>query len=195
MSVDRKNNPYFGPWRVDCRLARELPDDKPIRSHFIVQLIAVLLCAIMILIAGWQGFQLHTLRNGTAGWVRAMAEDRLLYEEVRHARADITADGRKVGEAATALQTRILAFDFLSAIGRSRPDNLRIDMIESAEGGLFLRGGVLDSPEKVSRMLGKYVTDLRADPRIGPKFSSIVLTAMDRGEAAEIHFEISFHYR
>lgn len=195
MIADRKNNPFSAPWRVDCRLARELPDDKAVRSHFLVQLAAVLLCAVLLLVAGWQAFQLNTTRAGIARWVKTMADDRAIFDEVRRERAEIAADGRRIGEAASALQTRILTFDYLSAIGRTRPENLRIDQIESLETGLVLRGIILVSPEKASRQLGKYVADLRADPHLGPRFSAITLTAMDRrGEETELQFEITFRY-
>jgi hypothetical protein len=196
MFADRKSNPYVAPWRVDCRLARELPDDKPIRSHFIFQLLAVLVCSILLLVVGWQSFRLHTLSNSIATWQRTMADERQLYDEVRRARQDITADARKIGEAAGLLPVRILTFDFLTIIGRTRPAPVWIDQIESAESGLVVRGRLEDSPEKASRMLGKYVADLRADARLSAKFGSIVLTAMERrGEAAELSFEITFRYR
>jgi hypothetical protein len=196
MLADRRTNPYVGPWRVDCRLARELPDDKPIRSHFLFQLFAVLLCAILLLIVGWQGFQLHTLNGSIATWQRTMAEDRQLYDEVRRARQDITNDARKINEAATLLPIHVLTFDFLSTIGRSRPEAIWIDQIESGEGGLMVRGRLEDSPEKASRMLGKYVADLRSDEKLAAKFSDIRLTAMERqGDATELRYEITFRYR
>lgn len=198
MIADRKSNPYFAPWRVDCRLARELPDDKPIRSHFIVQLAAALVCTVLILVAGWQYFRLQTVRNGIARWNRTMTEDRAVYDEVDRLRNSITADGRKIGDAAAALQSHILVFDFLSGLGRTRPDYLNIQHIQSTETGLLMQGTLEVSPERATRLLGKYVADLKADPHFGPHFSNIMLRGIDRrgdNTTAELQFEITFTYR
>jgi len=196
MFGDRKVSPYFGPWRVDCRLARELPDDKPIRSHFLVQLAAVLLCAVLGLVVVWQYYRLHELRLAALRWSRVIAENREAYDEVLETRKAIASDAKRIENAAALLQTRILAVDFLAGISRTRPDNLEIDQFEGAEGGVVIRGRLEETPEKASRLLGKYVSDLRADPHLGPHLSSVVLTAMERQtEGGELRYEITFRFR
>jgi hypothetical protein len=198
MFGDRKTSPYYAPWRVDCRLARELPDDKPVRSHFLVQLVAVLLCAVLGLVVGWQYYRLHELRAATQRWNRIIAENREAYAEVQRTRSVIAADAKRIENASTLLRTHMLGVEFLAGISHTRPDNLRNDQIATTENGLVMRGGLDAAPEKAARQLGRYVADLRIDPRIGPHFGSILLRAMDRrgdGESAELQYEITFIYR
>ena len=195
---DRKNISYFAPWRFDCRLARELPDDKPIRSQFIVQLMISLLCVVSFLIVGWQYYRLQNIRNAIARGQKNIAERNITYEEVVHLRKSISTDGHKIGDAAILLQSHILISDLLSIIGRTRPNYLNIQKVQSVEGGAIVQGTLDAPPELATRLLGKYVAELRANTQLSSCYHNIMLRGIDRhgeGEQLQLTFEITLTYR
>ena len=71
---------------------------------------------------------------------------------------------------------------------------MSIDAIESADGGgVVLRGTLREDSERASRLLGQYVVQLRADEVIGPQFSEVLISSLDRREGSDLlSFELMF---
>ncbi len=69
---------------------------------------------------------------------------------------------------------------------------VRLEMIESNVGVIYIRGGLRESSQRASALLGRYVADLRADTQIAPLFTSITLSSWERNSSGDtINFEIT----
>ena len=68
-----------------------------------------------------------------------------------------------------------------------------VDSIDWNDGRVTIRGGLRETSERASLLLGSYVDKLRDDPEIGPNFSSITVTGLNRSTEDEqmLGYEIS----
>src|ERR1019366_3723129 len=78
------------------------------------------------------------------------------------------------------MRSPLLISGFMSEVGRTLPDRMLVDTIDRTESKVIIRGGIRESSERASMILGNYVELLRADSEIGPHFTSITLTGLNR---------------
>jgi hypothetical protein len=95
------------------------------------------------------------------------------------------------------MRNPFLISGFLSELGRTLPDRMLIDSIELNDGKVTIRGGLRETSEHASLLLGSYVDKLRDDPEVGPHFSSIILTGLNRSSDDEqmMGYEITMHLK
>ena len=76
--------------------------------------------------------------------------------------------------------------------GLSLPQIVSLDMIESFQGEIVVRGTLEASSEQASRLIGNYVKGLIDNPIIGPHFDEIKLSGLERFDDEEgLSFEFT----
>jgi hypothetical protein len=191
MRTSSKQSPFVQPWHIDCRLSKELPDDKPVRGRFLAGVLAGSLAAIALTYAIWALYSRQTLVNDIADWHRRIDANSAETAKLRAVGAAIAADATRVDEVYALIHAPLVVSDFVRETGRTRPLPVRLDMIELTSGTISLRGKLNESSQQASLLLGKYVADLRAGPYFRRLFSAITLTSLERNDqTGSINFEI-----
>ena len=191
MASHSKQSSYVQPWHFDCRLSKELPDDNPIRGRFLANLFACTIAAIALFYAGITVYSHIMLSNEIAYWEQVKQTNSGQLAELQKVIGSIQTGARRLDDIQKLTVTPLPVLDFIQEIGRNRPANIRIDMLEYHDGAAYIRGGLRESSQRSSALLSQYVTELRANPRLRPFFTVISQTSMERNpQAGTISFEI-----
>jgi hypothetical protein len=192
MRSNSKQSPYGRPWHVDCRLSKELPDDKPIRGRFLVAVLAGSLAAVTLTFAVWGLYSRQTLAGEIADWNRRIEAKSTETAALRVVGSAIATDATRVDEIYSLIHSPVVVSELIQEAGRTRPQPVRLDMIELNTGTIFIRGGLNESSQRASLLLGQYVADLRASVYFRRMFSAITQTSLERNEqTGAINFEIA----
>lgn len=179
-------------WHVDCRIEAELPEDRLVTKRFLVNAFASAAAFSALLFTGYLGYQMVHLRQLIESWDQRMKESRPEVREIQRMQGEYAAEAAKIDQAHALVRPEFHVFDFISHIGRTRPEQMTIDMIEWNDTGVVVRGNVRERSERASRVLGGYVEQLRVDEKVKPLFQ-VDLTDIDRGAATDVlKFEIMF---
>lgn len=180
-------------WHVDYRIVEELPEDTIIGTRFIIHVAFTALALAALLVAGWYGAISWSLRHQIADWERRIKENRTEVAEIERLQREYATESAKIDQAYALMRPQLFVSGFLADIGRTRPEQMSIDLIEWNDAGVVVRGGLRERSERASRILGGYVEMLRKEEKIGPLFRTIGLTDIDRGTGTDLlKFEIRF---
>jgi hypothetical protein len=167
-------------WHVDCRLVAELPEDSVVGIRFITYAISCAAALGAILFTGWYGYADLNLRHQIDDASQRLEDDRWDVIEIRRLQHFYEIESKKIESAYTEMKNPFLISGFTAELGRTLPDKMAIDTIEFGDGRFLVRGRLRESSEAASILLGKYLDQLRADPEVGPHFTSINVTDLDR---------------
>jgi cell division protein FtsB len=182
-----------GPWHVDCRLSTHLPSPKRIRRRFMALAVVAILAISALTLIGWQTYVIRSLDADTDYWTQQMATNRKLFDELTQNTRALTTGVTKLDQAYSLVTEPYEVSDFILNLGRTLPPHMRIEKIETNAAGVTLGGGLNEPSEQASRTLDRYLEELRHAPTIGPLFTSIGLTSLQRENNSNvIAFEISF---
>ena len=183
-------------WHVDCRIESELPEDNVVGTRFLINVVFTAFAAGALLFTGWLGYLNLSLRHQIRDWEQRIVENRAEMLDIQRMQRDYAVVGGKIDQAYTLVRTQLYVSGFLNHIGRTRPEQMVIDIIEWNESGVIVRGSVREKSERATRLLGGYVEQLRRDDKVAPLFRDIGLTDVDRGSTGEtLHFEIVFRLK
>ncbi len=183
-------------WHVDCRIESELPEDNVVGTRFLINVVFTAFAAGALLFTGWLGYLNLSLRHQIRDWEQRIVENRAEMLDIQRMQRDYAVEGGKIDQAYTLVRTQLYVSGFLNHIGRTRPEQMVIDIIEWNESGVIVRGSVREKSERATRLLGGYVEQLRRDDKVAPLFRDIGLTDVDRGSTGEtLRFEIVFRLK
>lgn len=182
MKFSRKDDTLdLGPyWHLDCRLAAELPEDNVVRARFLADALLGAIAFGLLLLCLWVGYVNASLSASIADWEQRVAQNRRETEELQKIQQSTSTYSNRLARAAELTGTPYLFSQLLLDLGRTRPDQIRIDVIEMSETVIYLRGNISETSDRATRLLGRYVETLRRDPAIGPHFSEITPSSIDR---------------
>jgi hypothetical protein len=188
------DSPYFGPWHLDCRIAADLPSTKMVGRRFLAGTLAGTLAAFMTMATLWQLYVSHSLGADTVYWEQQMARNQKLFDELNRSTRTLTAGAARIDRAYDLMGEPYQVSDFILNLGRTLPAHMRVDKIEANDTRVSLSGGLREPSEEASRTLGRYLEELRRNPAIGPLFSGISLTSLQRenNSSEDLAFEITF---
>jgi hypothetical protein len=167
-------------WHVDCRLVAELPEDSVVGIRFMTYAISCAIAIAAVLFTGWYAYADLSLRRQIQDASQRLEDDRWDVIEIRRLQHFYEVETKKIESAYSEMKNPILISGFMAELGRTLPDRMAIDTIELGEGRILIHGRLRASSEAASILLGKYLDKLRADPEVGPHFSSINVTDLDR---------------
>lgn len=179
-------------WHIDCRIEADLPEDTIVGTRFLINAIASAVALAALLFAGYLGYQTLHLRQLITDWEQRIDDHRADVREIQRMQTDYAAEAAKIDQAYELVRPDFFVSEFIAHIGRTRPEQMGVDMIEWNDAGVVLRGNLRERSERASRLLGGYVEQLRKDPKISPLFK-VDLTDLDRGTTGDIlRFEVLF---
>lgn len=184
----------FGPyWHLDCRLAAELPEDNVVRARFLADALFGAIAFGLLLLCLWLGYGNTSVSGSIRDWDRRMADQRAEMEALQKVQQDISRLGNRITQATELTGSPYLLSHLLLDLGRTRPSQVRIDVIQVTERMLYLRGNISETSDRATRVLGLYVQALRADPAIGPHFAEITPSSIDRvnNQSDAFSFEVT----
>jgi hypothetical protein len=184
-------------WHVDCRLVVELPEDSVIGVRFTAYAITSSIALAAVLFTGWLAYRDLSVRHMIDDAEQRIEEDRWDVIEIKRLQRFYEGESKKIESAFTEMRNPLLISGFISEIGRTLPDRMLVDSIDWSDGRVVIRGGLRETSERASLLLGNYVEKLRADPEVGPHFSSIAVTGLNRSTEDDqmLGFEITLHLK
>lgn len=184
---------YQGPWRVDTRISAALPSGDLVRRRFIANTVAGTLAAAAFITAVWQYYNNNSIHEELSDWTQRIQDNQQQVEELNAATRRLETETAKLDQAHHLMGAPYVLSDLVISFGRTRLERMTIESINGFAGGVVIRGALREPAEKATQTLRGYVAKLRADPEIGPKFSTIALVSLDRPDADSdsLDFEIA----
>jgi hypothetical protein len=184
-------------WHVDCRLVAELPEDSVVGVRFMTYAVSCAIALAMVLFTGWYTYADLSLRKQIEDSSQHLDDDHWEVIEIRRLQHFYENESKKIESAYSEMKNPFLISGFTSEIGHTLPDRMAIDTIEFGEGKILIRGRLRDSSEAASILLGKYLDKLRADPEVGPHFTTINVTDLDRSIEDDdvMVYALTFHLK
>lgn len=182
-------------WHVDCRIEAELPEDNLVGTRFLINVVCSAVALGALLFAGWLGYLNLSLRYQIHDWEQRIKDNRAEMLDIQRMQREYATEAAKIDQAYALVRPEFFVSGVIADLGRTRPDPVLIDIIEWNESGIIMRGSLRETPERASRLIGGYVDVLRADQKIGSRFS-VVQTSLDREATGDaMKFEISFRLK
>jgi hypothetical protein len=180
-------------WHVDYRIESELPEDTVVGTRFLIHVGFTALVMIALYFFGIKAYVAWNLTSQISDWDRRIRENRIEVGEIERLQKDYVLESIKVADAYTLVRPNLFVAEFIASLGRTRPEQMSIDLIEWNDTGGAIRGSLRERSEQATRILGSYIDTLRGDPKIGPLFQTIQLTDVDRGSGGGmLRFEVKF---
>jgi hypothetical protein len=167
-------------WHVDCRLVAELPEDSVVGIRFITYAISSALALAAVLFTGWYAYADFSLRRQIDDANLRLEDDHWEVVEIRRLQHFYETASKQIESAYSEMKSPILISGFLTELGHALPDKMVVDTVEFGDGRLIVRGRLRESSEMASQLLGKFLEKLRTDPEVGPHYTSINVTDLDR---------------
>ena len=162
-----------------------------VRVRFLLNTCAAALAFFLLMLVGWQLFIRSNIAAQLRFWDEKLAAHHREYAELQGALRDYMAAAGKIKDAYDIVYAPFVPSAFILNIGRTLPERMTVDMIGYTDGVVTIRGNLAESPERASRVLGRYIETLREDPKIGPLFSDIAAPSLDRAKQEDLfNFEI-----
>jgi hypothetical protein len=182
-------------WRVDVRLIAELPEDNLVGTRFIVHVAFSAIALTALIFAGWFGYRDYKIRHEISDWEKRIKDSANEVREIRAMQTKYAIEAAKIDQAWTLIRPQLRVSEFLADLGRTRPEQLVIDIVEWNDAGIAVRCYIRESSEAATRILGNYVKLLNRDERISPLFN-VVSTDLARASAEGVfRCEITFRVR
>lgn len=183
-------------WHVDVRLEAELPEDNIVGTRFLANVLCTALLAAGLLYVGYLGYLSMSLQHQIDDWGKRMDDHRAEAKEIQHLQREYAAEAAKIDQAYALVRPQFHVSAFIAEIGRTRPPQLLIDLIQWNDAGVVVRGIIHEPSKQASEVLRDYVDQLKRHDKIAPLFREIVLTDIDRGTRGDsLRFEIIFRLK
>lgn len=178
---DRSPANVVPAWHPNFRDAERLPDTKPVRTSFFINVFSFFLVASLALYATYREVKLNALRQEVeqartnvqstkAGSDQAVAQYKLFQEEEK-----------KVKELKTFREaSKIVVSDFILRIGEGLPPEITLRAIECRPTVVTLRGEVEGAPDEATGRAVAYVEGLKSDEFYAKLFDNIKLANIVR---------------
>jgi hypothetical protein len=167
-------------WHVDCRLVAELPEDSVVGIRFMTYAVSCAIALAAVLFTGWYVYADLNLRRQIEDASLRLEDDHWEVVEIRRLQHFYEDYSKKIESAYSEMKNPILISEFASELGRTLPNRMIVDSIEFGDGKIIVHGRLRESSEAASILLGKFLEKLRTDPEVGPHYSSINITDLDR---------------
>lgn len=180
------------PWHVDCSIPPRSDERDRFARRAVTVAAASILACVLGAATGWQLYALNSLRADTAYWESQLAGNRRLFEELNAANVTLHRQSDLLDRAYDLMAEPFPLSELLVALGRTIPARMRIERIETNDTRVALSGALLEPAEEASGTLGRYMDELRRDAAIGPLFSAIAITTLQRkARSDEVTFELT----
>ena len=182
-------------WRVDLRLVAELPEDNLVGTRFLVHVVFSAVALAAVIAAGYFGYRNFKLRREISDWEQRIKDSAAEVSEIQAMSKKYDLEAAKIKQAWDLVRPQLRIHDFLTDLGRTRPELLFIDIVEWNEAGIVVRCNIRESSERATFILGNYVKQLNRDEKISALFN-VVSTDLSRGTNDGVFkFELTFRFK
>jgi len=194
MSKNRDPLALSDNWHVDCALVAELPDDRVVSSRFLFNLPFGAVTLVLLVIFSLKLSTDLSLRNLITDWNRRLADSRVQVASIKQMQREYAVVSTKIEMAHRLVNGRMLVYNFVNALGHTRPDTMTISSIDSTSYGVVVRGTLGESSEHATLLIGQYVAQLNKDPQFNSRFE-ITVSSFQRDRASDQqNFELTFRF-
>jgi hypothetical protein len=187
---------YHRSWHVDYKLPAITSERIAASRRFLTGAVAVALAVFAVALTSWQLYVNNSLHDDLDYWERQMTVNRTLFEELSAANTKLQAQSAALKQAYELMGTPYQLSEFVIHLGRTIPARMRVDRIETNDLRAAISGVLLEPAEEATATLGSYMDGLRRHPAIGPLFSSITITSLQRkNEGDAVLFEITLRLK
>jgi hypothetical protein len=187
---------YQRSWHVDYKLAAISAERIAASRRFLTGAVTLALLVFAVALTSWQLYANHSLREDLDYWETQMATNRRLFDELFAANSQLQTQAEALHQAYDLMGAPYQLSDFVIDLGRTIPAHMRIDRIETNDSRATVGGVLFEPAEEATATLGTYMDGLRRNPAIGPLFSPIAITSLQRkGEGDTVQFEITLRLK
>ncbi|MBT5900882.1 MAG: hypothetical protein HOH58_02095 [Opitutaceae bacterium] len=148
-------------------------------------MVAGLFAAGALLTLAWTSYDLWSARQGIKDWDALIGNASSELKEVERLQEEYSLTTDQVDQIHEMMNNPISLTRLVAELGRPLPQIVSLDMIESFEDEIVVRGTLEASSQQASRLIGDYVKGLSNNSVIGPHFSEIKLTGLERFDDEE----------
>lgn len=171
---------YHRPWHIDCSVPLETDQRKLAGRPFVTGAVACAVAAFALVVTAWQLYATYSLRADTQYWAKQMTGNRRLFEELNTATAALKTQTAVLDRAYEMMGESFLHSNLFINLGRTVPPRMRVERIETNDERVAISGSLLEPAEEASGTLGRHMDDIRRHPDLGPLFSHIAITSLQR---------------
>lgn len=182
-------------WRVDLRLVGELPEDNIVGTRFLVNVLFAAAAVAAVVYCGWLGYKDLILRRQIHDWEQRIKDNAAEVRDIQDMQKKYAMEAQKIDQAWTLVRPQLRVHQFFADLGRTRPEQLVIDLIEWNDTGIVMRCNIREGSEAATRIVGNYVRQLNRDEKISPLFA-VFSTDQSRGDRDGVFkFELTFRFK
>jgi hypothetical protein len=190
---ERASVPLVPPWHPNFRNFERLPDVKVVRTSFFVNTIAIVITLGLLSYLVMQEYRAHEIRGQIDDLQHQINANQKASEEAVQLYQKFQSEEKKAAEVEAFVKADFVFSDFILELGQTLPKNITLNYIDIRESGVTLRGIVSGTSDEAFGAASAYIDQLRANPRIGPRFESIEFpqNGLNRGNTAgAVSFEL-----
>ncbi len=191
---DRSAGLLVPPWHPNFRNFERLPDVKVVRTSFFVNGVAVAVALALLACFGLQEYKLHEIHLQIDDWQHQIEANQKASVQAAQLYQKFQAEERKAIDVGAFVKTDFVFSSFIIEVAQTLPKKIGLSYIEVLESGVTLRGTVQGSPDEAFSAASAYIDQLRANPRIGPKFQDISFpqNGLNRSTKADQNDQLNF---
>ena len=178
-------------WHPDFRVVAALPDNKVVRTDFIVNGIAL----AILLAVGWAFYsrevQLTAARAEVDRWNQEIQASKPKFNEALGLQHEFTEAQNRLEDVAQFSKSPIEIAELINHLGTSLPKLVAIDVVERRDDSFVIRGTIVGASERATGIANSYLDSLNSDAYFAKRFEGIRLNNINReARSNRLFFEI-----
>lgn len=186
-----QNTGHRPGWHPDFRIAASLPDNKVVRTDFIINGIALAVLAVVVWAFYSREAQLKEATSEVARWTTDIDANRPRFNEALGLQREFAEADKRLAEIAAFAKSPVEISELINRLGNSLPKLVAIDVVERREDVFVIRGTIVGASERATGIANSYLDALNADSYFAQRFEGIRLNNINReARANRLFFEI-----
>ncbi len=181
-------------WHPNFRNYQKLPDIKVVRTAFFINGAAILVVVSLLILLGFNEWQLHAVNAQTTAIQSQIDRDTKLSDQSVVLFKSFQAEESKVNEVDTFVKSKAAVSTIILRLGETLPKNVALDLLDFRENGLVMRLSVRGTPDVASGYATTYLEQLRSDSQL-KLFEEFTFTGTPSPNPATNRMAVEFFLR
>lgn len=186
--------PSATAWHPNFRNYQKLPDIKVVRTAFFINGAAILVVVSLLILLGFNEWQLHAVNAQTTAIQSQIDRDTKLSDQSVVLFKSFQAEESKVNEVDTFVKSKAAVSTIILRLGETLPKNVALDLLDFRENGLVMRLSVRGTPDVASGYATTYLEQLRSDSQL-KLFEEFTFTGTPSPNPATNRMAVEFFLR
>jgi hypothetical protein len=180
-------------WHVDYRLESELPEDAVVGKRFLTNVAFAVPALVALVFCIIYHVELYVLEGDIKESEQYINKNKEAVRKIDEMQFKYDNEAAMIDQAHAWVQPQFFVSGFVAGLGRTRREQIAIDLIEWNDAGILLRGSLRGRPDQATGILRDYLAVLNKDEKIKSHFETIKVTDVGRGAGGDsLRFEIKF---